>query len=234
MNQGKYICKELKEIRRNIASENGIELDIPECTYTGECEGTCPRCEAELQYLERELTLRTAMGKAAVVAGLALGISGGTLTAAAQDVTLDSHNHTKTISDINPSTSDTCIFKGSVIDSTNGEPLMSASIILKDFDGNIVGGARTDFDGNFTIRAPKGKYKVQVSYVGYNTLKTTIKLNSDTFSIGALVLTRNAKALQGIIPVIVGMPRFRTPMIEIGAPESGERIDADRIKHFPQ
>lgn len=234
MNQGKYICKELKEIRRNIASENGIELDIPECTYTGECEGTCPQCEAELQYLERELTLRTAMGKAAVVAGLALGISGGTLTAAAQDVTLDSHNHTKTISDTNPSTSDTCIFKGSIIDSKTGEPLLFASIILLDKDGKTITGGNTDFDGNFTIRAPKGKYTVEFAYIGYATQKTTLNLNTDTLSIGAAVLQKTA-TLMGEIPVmIVGMPRFRTPMIEIGAPESGERIDADRIKHFPQ
>lgn len=79
MNHGKTICNQLKEIRRGIARDNAIELDIPECTFEGECEGTCPRCEAELQYLERELTLRTVMGKAAVVAGLTLGIQAAPL-----------------------------------------------------------------------------------------------------------------------------------------------------------
>lgn len=234
MNKGKYICNQLKEIRRDIARDNGIELDIPECTYKGECDGTCPRCEAELQYLERELTLRTVMGKAAVVAGLTLGISGGTLTAAAQDVTPDRQSHTKSISDTKPSKSDTCLFKGSVIDSTTGEPLMSANVILKDKNGTLITGGRTDFDGNFTIRAPKGKYKVEFSYIGYSTQKTTLNLNTDTLSIGAAVLQKTA-TLMGEIPVmIVGMPRHKTPMIEIGAPESGERIDADRISHFPQ
>ena len=132
MNHGKTICNQLKEIRRGIARDNGIELDIPECTFEGECEGTCPRCEAELQYLERELTLRTVMGKAAVVAGLTLGISGGTLTAAAQDVAPDRQNHTKSITDIKPSKSDTCIFKGSIIDSATGEPLIFANVVLAD------------------------------------------------------------------------------------------------------
>ena len=231
MNQGKYICNELKEIRRNIATENGIELDIPECTYKGDCDGSCPRCEAELQYLERELTMRAAMGKAAVVAGLALGLAGGTLTAAAQEIKPDGQSNTKTLTDNLLSASDTRIFKGSVICSRNHEPLLSANVILKDSDGNIVTGARTDFDGNFTIRAKKGKYKVEVTYIGYISEKTVINLNDDTFSIGAFVLTPSTTPMG--LPVIVGMPKSRTPIIEIGAPESGERIDADRIKHFP-
>ena len=234
MNQGKYICKELKEIRKNIATENGIELDIPECTYTGECDGTCPQCEAELQYLERELTMRAVMGKAAVVAGLALGISSGTLTAAAQDVTPDRHRHTKTISDTNPSTSDTCIFKGSIIDSATGEPLIFANVVLKDKNGTVITGGSTDFDGNFTIRAPKGKYEVEFAYLGYATQKTTLNLTTDTLTIGAAVLQKTATVLGGIPVMIVGMPRTRIPLIDMGAPESGERIDADRISHFPQ
>ena len=234
MNQGKDICNQLKEIRRNIADENGIELDIPECTYKGDCDGTCPRCEAELQYLERELTLRTVMGKAAVVAGLTLGISGGSLTAAAQDVTPNRQSPVKTISDTKQSTSNICIFKGSVIDSTNGDPLIGANIILKDKDNNIVTGARTDFDGNFSIRAPKGKYEIDVTNIGYAALKTILNLDTDTLSIGAFALIRSGQ-LVGEIPVLItGMPKHRTPLIEIGVPESGERIDADRIQHFPQ
>ncbi len=238
MNHGKTICNQLKEIRRGIARDNAIELDIPECTFEGECEGTCPRCEAELQYLERELTLRTVMGKAAVVAGLTLGISGGTLTAAAQDVAPDRQNHTKSIPDIKPSKSDTCIFKGSIIDSATGEPLIFANVVLKDKNGTVISGGHTDFDGNFTIRAPKGKYEVEFAYIGYATQKTTLNLTTDTLTIGAAVLQKTATVLGAIPVMIVGMPSssslLHTPVIDMGAPESGERIDADRISHFPQ
>ena len=55
MDYGKKICNYLKEIRRRIAEENGIPLNQEECTYEGLCNGTCPHCEAELQYLEREI-----------------------------------------------------------------------------------------------------------------------------------------------------------------------------------
>ena len=46
--------------------------------------GTCPKCEAEVRYLERELEKRQRMGKAAVVAGLSVGLLGASHVALAQ------------------------------------------------------------------------------------------------------------------------------------------------------
>ena len=73
MAKGKQTCKILKEIRKQIAAENDIKLITSECTHKGDCAGTCPKCEAEVRYLERELEKRQRMGKAAVFAGLSLG-----------------------------------------------------------------------------------------------------------------------------------------------------------------
>ena len=73
MAKGKQTCKILKEIRKQIAVENDIDLVVSECTYQGDCLGTCPKCEAEVRYLERELEKRQRMGKAAVFAGMSLG-----------------------------------------------------------------------------------------------------------------------------------------------------------------
>lgn len=73
MAKGKQTCKILKEIRKQIAEENDIKLVIEECTYQGDCKGTCPKCEAEVRYLERELEKCQRMGKAAVFAGMSLG-----------------------------------------------------------------------------------------------------------------------------------------------------------------
>lgn len=61
----------MKDIRRQIAEANDIELVIKECTYQGDCSGTCPRCEAEVAYLEKELAKREALGKAVKLTGLA-------------------------------------------------------------------------------------------------------------------------------------------------------------------
>ena len=73
MAKGKQTCKILKEIRKQIAAENDIKLVIEECTYQGDCLGTCPKCEAEVRYLERELEKRQRMGKAAVFVGMTIG-----------------------------------------------------------------------------------------------------------------------------------------------------------------
>ncbi len=75
MTHGKNICNQLKEVRKRIAEENEISLEIEECTYKGECRGTCPRCEAEVRYLENALADRLRIGKVATVAGLALGLA---------------------------------------------------------------------------------------------------------------------------------------------------------------
>ena len=84
MKRGKQTCKILKEIRRQIAAENDIKLVVEECTYQGDCLGTCPKCEAEVRYLERELEKRQRMGKAAVVAGLSVGLLSTSQVALAQ------------------------------------------------------------------------------------------------------------------------------------------------------
>ena len=75
MTRGKNICNQLKEVRKRIAEENEIPLEIEECTYKGEWQGTCPRCEAEVRYLENALADRLRIGKVATVAGLALGLA---------------------------------------------------------------------------------------------------------------------------------------------------------------
>jgi len=58
MARGKQTCKILKEIRRQIAEANDIEFVTSECRYKGDCLGTCPKCEAEVQYLEQQLRMR--------------------------------------------------------------------------------------------------------------------------------------------------------------------------------
>ena len=83
MNRGKNICKQLKNVRRCIAEENGIPLEIEECTYKGDCSGTCPRCEAEVRFLENELANRIRLGKVATIAGLAVGLATTTTQAQA-------------------------------------------------------------------------------------------------------------------------------------------------------
>ena len=75
--KGKEKCKALKEIRKQIAEQNDIEYVVSECKHQGECKGTCPKCEAEIAYLERELEFKKNLGKAVVIAGIATSVCTG-------------------------------------------------------------------------------------------------------------------------------------------------------------
>lgn len=65
----------LKEIRRRIAIENEIEFITSECRHKGSCAGTCPKCEAEVAYLESQLAARKRLGKVVKVVGLSMGLA---------------------------------------------------------------------------------------------------------------------------------------------------------------
>lgn len=75
MERGKEICKALKEIRRQIAEANDIEFVTSECRHKGNCNGTCPKCESELRYLEEQLASRRRLGFTTRVVGLSLGLA---------------------------------------------------------------------------------------------------------------------------------------------------------------
>lgn len=70
MTRGKRTCRILKKIRRQIAEANDIEFVTSECRYQGDCAGTCPKCEAEVRYLETQLAARQLAGKAVALAGI--------------------------------------------------------------------------------------------------------------------------------------------------------------------
>ncbi|MDE6485462.1 MAG: energy transducer TonB [Duncaniella sp.] len=74
MKRGKYTCRILKDIRRQIAEANGIEFVTSECRFKGDCLGTCPKCEAEIRYLEEELRRKSLSGKAVAIAGISAGM----------------------------------------------------------------------------------------------------------------------------------------------------------------
>ena len=128
---GKEICKALRNIRRHIASTNDIAYVPAECDYQGECSGTCPRCESEMRYIERQLRLRQAMGKAVVVAGLTLSTAALTPALAQAQPSAPQVATQRTgprLVDAAPDDSDAVVVSGTVIDKEEKEPIVGASI----------------------------------------------------------------------------------------------------------
>ena len=187
MIKGKSTCKLLKSIRQQIADANGISYQPKECHHKGDCAGTCPACEEEIRYLERELKVRKGNGFGMKVAGIAAGICATVMpmTAAAQGVKPDSTAnppvHTAKKGDVKVvDLSDGCaspvVVRGMVIDEENKEPVIGAAVFI---DGTNKGVA-TNVDGQFALKLPPDTSLV-ISYIGYKTKKVHVSslLHSD-------------------------------------------------------
>ena len=120
MPRGKSTCKVLKEVRRKIADANNIPLQERECTHTGDCAGTCPYCESEVRYLERELSKRKSLGKAVAVAGIAL--SAVTMAGCATSEPVSSDPANKPGNTSGRPVTDACTTAGAVTVDHNGKP----------------------------------------------------------------------------------------------------------------
>lgn len=119
MYRGKRTCKILKEIRQEIARANDISLVTSECRYQGDCAGTCPKCEAEVAYLEQQLNLRRIAGKTVMLTGLAAGAlmlgschGGGKKTTSA--TTSSSASATRTAGAVDMSSETSCTSSSSI------------------------------------------------------------------------------------------------------------------------
>ena len=207
MVKGKSTCKLLKDIRQQIADANGISYQPKECHHEGDCAGTCPACEEEIRYLERELKARKGNGFGMKVAGIAAGICATVMpvTAAAQAVKPDStaNRPVKTakkgdvkVVHLSDSCASPVVVRGMVIGSDNKEPVIGASVVI---DGTKKGVA-TNIDGQFALKLPPDTSLV-ISYIGYKTKKVHVSslLHSGN---NVIVLEEDREAmLDGIVAI---------------------------------
>ena len=210
MMNGKKICKSLREIRCRIARANDIDYTPAVCTHEGNCSGTCPACESELRYIERQLLRRTATGKKVALAGLALGAA-SLMPMQAQQVANTTppstqHQPSKPIVDAAPGDTTAVVVRGKIIAKDDNEPIIGASVMLK---GTELG-METDFDGNFAIRVPKDSQLV-IIYVGYEDYEYEVKKATPGEEIVIALEPDESQILMGVVSIA------RTPMSAVDA-----------------
>ena len=211
MTHGKNICNQLKEVRKRIAEENDIPLEIEECTYKGECRGTCPRCEAEVRYLENALADRLRLGKVATVAGLALGLAASAQAQAPQTDMVP-------LQDTSNAHKAECLgtLKGMVFDIKTNEPLPFCNVVLRQ-DGKQILVGKTDFDGRYTLKPiPFGDYTLCIKAPERKQpFEQGITVNKTGFTVMDVGMDLDSAV------IIDGEKR---PMIDIGMPTTMEEI----------
>ena len=207
MTKGRSTCKLLKSIRQQIADANGISYRPKECHHKGDCAGTCPACEEEIRYLERELKARKGNGFGMKVAGIAAGICATVMpmTAAAQAVKPDSTANppvqtTKKapikVVDLSDSCASPVVVRGMVIDSEDNKPLVGASILIDGTTKEIV----TNVDGQFALKVPSGTSLV-ISYIGYKKQKVHVSSLLDSEN-NVIILKTDGSLLLGDLAVV--------------------------------
>ncbi|NOU46704.1 MAG: TonB-dependent receptor [Bacteroidales bacterium] len=119
--------------------------------------------------------------------------------------------------------------QGKVYEKDGQEPVPFANIVLEN-GGTIVGGATSDFDGNYVINPiPPGKYDLKATFVGFNPITVrgiTILGNQITFYDVAMVSSLiNLETVEVV--------DYAIPLISKDQTTSGASITAEEIKKMP-
>lgn len=123
--------------------------------------------------------------------------------------------------------SQTGTLQGTIVDIMTGEPIPFANVVAEK-NGNQIGGATTDFDGNYTIKPLEpGNYTVKATYVGYGTVEITGVIVSAN-----KITPQNIKLQEGIAIGEVKVIEYKKPLLDKDN-LSGETKTAEEIVALP-
>ncbi|MBU3926868.1 MAG: carboxypeptidase-like regulatory domain-containing protein, partial [Bacteroidetes bacterium] len=119
--------------------------------------------------------------------------------------------------------------QGKVIDKETREPIPFANIVLEN-RGSQVGGATSDFDGNYQIKPINpGQYDLKATYVGYKSvLIQGMLIGGDQIRFYDIELTATAETLTE-----VEITSYVVPLIDKDQTASGATITAEEISKMP-
>lgn len=122
----------------------------------------------------------------------------------------------------------TTALKGKVTDKETGETLPFVNVVVF-LNGNLVTGATTDLDGEFTIKPiDPGTYDVQFSYIGYTTQNVKgVLVKSNIINYVNAILTTSVEL------DVVEIVDFTVPLIDKDGGASGGTVTRDEIEKMP-
>ena len=119
--------------------------------------------------------------------------------------------------------------KGKVIDKETKEPIAFANIVLEN-KGTMVGGATSDFDGNYQIKPiPPGKYDLKATFIGYKTVVIQgIAISADKTRFYDIVMSPTSETLEEVEIV-----DYTVPLISKDETSSGASVTSEEISKMP-
>ncbi len=86
---------------------------------------------------------------------------------------------------------------GTVIDRTDNSKLIGVNVTLSN-DSDQVAGTTTDINGKFSLDADTGNYILELSYIGYETIRMALTVNDNTH-IGTIQMQEGATELGEVV-----------------------------------
>jgi hypothetical protein len=122
----------------------------------------------------------------------------------------------------------TAMLQGTITESETGEPLMFATVVVKQ-NGIVKTGTQIDFDGKYRFDSlAVGTYEVEVRYVGYpNKIISGVVLFPDRN------LTLNVEMPQEFIIDCCCITIYDPPLIDVWETTQGTIFKADEIRRTP-
>lgn len=119
---------------------------------------------------------------------------------------------------------------GKVTDQETGEPILFGNVVLYK-NGVFITGTETDFDGNYSFSSiDPGTYDVEVSYVGYQTQRTTgVKVLAGKSNKADIKLNSGG----GVVLDEIVVTEYKVPLIEQDNTTSGGVITSEQIRNLP-
>lgn len=119
--------------------------------------------------------------------------------------------------------------QGKVYEKDSREPVAFANIVLEN-GGTVVGGATSDFDGNYVINPiPPGKYDLRATFVGYNpVLVKGISITGNQITFYDIVMVSTSIDLQTVEVI-----EYKVPLISKDQTTSGASVTSEEIKKMP-
>lgn len=127
---------------------------------------------------------------------------------------------------------------GVIVDET-GEPLPEAGVrLLKARDSVYVKGCAADINGKFNLTGiNKGSYIVEISYVGYNTIKQPVTINASSRNLQTIKLSESSVMLKEAVVTGVKTPvKVMEDTVEFNADSYTTQPNAvveDLLKRLP-
>lgn len=106
-----------------------------------------------------------------------------------------------------------CLVSGRVYDGTAKEDFAFVNVSLATAEGRIAAAALTDETGAFQLSAPEGKYRLSISFLGYNDYAHEVVLSKTPLRLPRITLTENSQQLSEI---------------QVSGQRSGMRLDIDK------